>query len=94
VRIDLQKPTRCTNVVLSQAVASRSQIANWNPIKDIKVTINGRYEVLATLHSDAIIPTRLKLNVKKPIQSLRVQILSRWNGQTGKVGWAEIALEP
>ncbi len=94
VRIDLQRPTRCTNVVLSQAVASRSQTANWNPIKDIKITINGRYEVLATLHSDAIIPTRLELNVKKPIQSLRVQILSRWNGQTGNVGWAEIALEP
>ena len=93
VRIDLQKPTRCTNLVLSQAVASRSQINHWNPIKDIKVTINGRYEVLATLHSDAIIPTRLELNVKKPIQSLTIQILSRWNGQAGNVGWAEIALE-
>lgn len=93
VQIDLQRPKRGQYLVLGQAVAARAQLATWNPIKDVKITINGRHETLATMHSDAIIPVRIKLNAPKPVVSIRVQILSRWDGQTGNVGWAEIALE-
>jgi hypothetical protein len=93
VRIDLQRPARANHLVLSQAVAARSQLGTWNPIKDVRITVNGRYEVLASLHSDAIIPTRIELGIDKPILSIRVQILSRWHGPKGNVGWAEIALE-
>lgn len=93
VQIDLQRPARANHLVLSQAVAARSQLGTWNPIKDVKITVNGRYDVLASLHSDAIIPTRIELGIDKPILSIRVQILSRWHGPKGHVGWAQIALE-
>lgn len=92
LRIELREPAHARAVRISPATSALHLIGSYEPVRRVKLVIDGQTEYEVGLAADGLIGTTFELDHPQRVRSLEVRILDRQEVGTRRIGLAEVEI--